>query len=117
MFKTLKLEDDILNHEIFKLAFVHKSSSIQHNNERLEYLGDAVLQLTISANVSNIFHSATEGELTRIRAIEIRDFIIYFYNLIIIKAIIKSKKHKLYFIVYFRLMLGLIHDIFFKLIL
>lgn len=68
MFKTLKLEDDILKHEIFKLAFVHKSSSIQHNNERLEYLGDAVLQLTISANVSNIFHSATEGELTRIRA-------------------------------------------------
>ena len=42
------------NIELYKLALIHKSASVtldngQHiNNERLEFLGDAVLELTVS---------------------------------------------------------------------
>jgi len=52
---------------LFELAVTHKSVSSK-NNERLEFLGDAVLGLIISSEIINRFPNATEGELTRIRA-------------------------------------------------
>ena len=33
---------------LFKQAFIHKSVSSNHNNERLEFLGDAVLEVVVS---------------------------------------------------------------------
>lgn len=52
---------------LFELAFTHKSVSTQ-NNERLEFLGDAILGFIISSEIIKRFPKATEGELTRIRA-------------------------------------------------
>ena len=40
---------------LFKQAFVHKSVSSDHNNERLEFLGDAVLEIVISEYLFNRF--------------------------------------------------------------
>ena len=39
-----------------------------HNNERLEFLGDAVLELTSSEVLFHEYREKTEGELTRLRA-------------------------------------------------
>jgi len=54
-------------------ALTHKSFSNEHpecvaHNERLEFLGDAVLELAISDLVYRLFPEISEGGLTRIRA-------------------------------------------------
>lgn len=48
-------------------ALTHRSSSAD-NNERLEFLGDAVLDLVIAEILYKRFTHASEGELTRLRA-------------------------------------------------
>ena len=53
---------------LFKQAFVHKSVSSDHNNERLEFLGDAVLEIVISEYLFNRFADLNEGKLTQMRA-------------------------------------------------
>lgn len=53
---------------LFKQAFVHKSVSSDHNNERLEFLGDAVLEIVISEHLFNRFTDLNEGKLTQMRA-------------------------------------------------
>ncbi|TYP77686.1 ribonuclease III [Paenibacillus methanolicus] len=45
----------------------HRKSSAEHN-ERLEFLGDAVLQLTVSEYLYRTFPERPEGQLTRMRA-------------------------------------------------
>lgn len=49
------------------LALTHRSASKQHN-ERLEYLGDAVLGMVIANELYTRFPSQPEGALTRMRA-------------------------------------------------
>ena len=58
---------DFKDETLFDLAVTHKSVSSK-NNERLEFLGDAVLGFIISSEIVKRFPKATEGELTRIRA-------------------------------------------------
>ncbi len=60
--------------EILKRAFTHRSyinenrgSELKHN-ERLEFLGDAVLELVITDDLYEKFPSKPEGELTALRA-------------------------------------------------
>ena len=48
-------------------ALTHRSAS-SHNNERLEYLGDAILSFVISDCLYLQFEQAAEGQLTRLRA-------------------------------------------------
>lgn len=48
-------------------ALTHKSANYQHN-ERLEFLGDSILNCVIADLLFSQFSSATEGELTRARA-------------------------------------------------
>jgi len=48
-------------------AFEHPNEGIEHN-ERLEYLGDAVLELYISDYLFRTFPYKSEGELTKLRA-------------------------------------------------
>lgn len=48
-------------------ALTHRSHSADHN-ERLEFLGDSVLNLVISALLYERYSGLTEGELTRLRA-------------------------------------------------
>ena len=58
--------------EWLRLAFTHPSvgrdRATQIAYERLEYLGDAVLELVVSAELFRIFDSADEGMLTKMRA-------------------------------------------------
>lgn len=48
-------------------ALTHRSAGSQ-NNERLEFLGDAILNFTIAAELYQRFDQAAEGELSRLRA-------------------------------------------------
>src|SRR5437867_1561756 len=52
---------------LLKTALTHRSKDID-NNERLEFLGDAVLGFVITARLFRQFPYAKEGELSRLRA-------------------------------------------------
>ena len=52
---------------LFGAALTHRSAA-GPNNERLEFLGDAVLNLLIAHRLYEAFPRATEGELSRLRA-------------------------------------------------
>ncbi len=52
---------------LFSLALIHRSSG-SPNNERLEFLGDAILDVVIGEALYRKFPKATEGELSRLRA-------------------------------------------------
>ena len=62
------------NLKLYKTAFVHKSASKVYsdgsllNNERLEYLGDAVLDAIIAEYLFSIFPKKSEGFLTKLRS-------------------------------------------------
>jgi len=49
-------------------ALTHRSHSAQPNNERLEFLGDAIIGLRANERLLEAFPAASEGELTRLRA-------------------------------------------------
>lgn len=62
------------NANVLMQAFTHSSYVNEHrmknyrDNERLEYLGDAVLELTVSEFLFHSFPDREEGELTKLRA-------------------------------------------------
>ena len=62
------------NIDVFKMAFIHRSSSIRNticgtlNNERLEYLGDALLSAIVADFLFKKFPLFPEGPLTEIRS-------------------------------------------------
>jgi len=49
-------------------ALTHRSYSKEFNNERLEYLGDAVLDLIVGEYLYNLLPDAEEGLLSKLRA-------------------------------------------------
>ena len=53
-------------------ALTHRSAGVDHN-ERLEFLGDAVLQTAVSALLYERFAGSDEGDLTRVRAHLVRE--------------------------------------------
>jgi ribonuclease-3 len=64
----------IVNVEIYQKAFTHRSSNLKDDNgnsinfERLEFLGDSMLSIVISALLFQSFPEAKEGTLTKYRA-------------------------------------------------
>lgn len=62
------------NEKLLTQAFTHSSYVNEHrkktyeDNERLEFLGDAVLELTVSKFLFNKYPAMSEGELTKLRA-------------------------------------------------
>nr|WP_263328021.1 ribonuclease III [Neobacillus sp. Marseille-Q6967] len=62
------------NEKLLKQAFTHSSYVNEHrrkpyeDNERLEFLGDAVLELTVSQFLFKKYQMMSEGELTKLRA-------------------------------------------------
>lgn len=52
---------------LFRAALTHRSAS-GPNNERLEFLGDAVLNLVVARHLYEHFPQASEGDLSRLRA-------------------------------------------------
>jgi len=57
---------------LLQRALVHRSFSAEHN-ERLEFLGDAVLALAVSSLLYARFAGSDEGDLTRVRAHLVRE--------------------------------------------
>lgn len=75
-FKELQqvLEIEFKNEKLLRQAFTHSSYVNEHrrkpheDNERLEFLGDAVLELTVSKFLYIKYPMMSEGELTKLRA-------------------------------------------------
>lgn len=75
-FKELeqKLELKFKNEKLLHEAFTHRSYLNENpnweipHNERLEFLGDAVLELVVTQELFNRFPEKPEGELTALRA-------------------------------------------------
>lgn len=65
--RLFSLPEEITGSELFKAALTHRSVG-KKNNERLEFLGDAILGLVIAQILFNKFPSHNEGELSRLRA-------------------------------------------------
>lgn len=66
--KVSKLFDYHFNNEsLLSLALTHRSIG-SNNNERLEFLGDSVLGMVISAELFQRFPEEDEGVLTRLRS-------------------------------------------------
>ena len=53
--------------DLFVIALTHRSAD-GPNNERLEFLGDSVLNLLLSERLYREFPTASEGDLSRLRA-------------------------------------------------
>jgi len=76
LFSDFQEKIDILfkDENLLKQAFTHSSFVNEHrrklneDNERLEFLGDAVLELTISQFLYAKYPAMSEGELTKLRA-------------------------------------------------
>jgi ribonuclease III len=56
------------DNELLRRAFLHSSADAGESYERLEFLGDAVLELVISEVLYSKKESSPEGELTKLRA-------------------------------------------------
>ncbi|MFA5633604.1 MAG: ribonuclease III [Candidatus Dojkabacteria bacterium] len=64
---------ELLNRALTHRSFLNENRGIGlKNNERLEFLGDAVLELIISSKLFNIYPDRAEGELTGIRSALVR---------------------------------------------
>ena len=57
--------------ELLRTALTHRSQSAR-NNERLEFLGDSVLNCIIADELFRRFPELAEGELSRVRAVMVR---------------------------------------------
>ncbi|MBI5647396.1 MAG: ribonuclease III [Ignavibacteriae bacterium] len=64
----------VRHEKYFIQAIVHRSylqlcpPSITKSNERMEFLGDAILNLVVAEHLYNLFPDAEEGELSKLRA-------------------------------------------------
>ena len=57
--------------ELFARALTHSSAGAD-NNERLEYLGDAILTFIVAEHLFAAYSNASEGKLTRLRSRVVR---------------------------------------------
>jgi ribonuclease-3 len=65
------LDTETLSLPLFKEAITHRSAG-PNNNERLEYLGDAVLGMIIAGHLFHSNPTAQEGDLSRLRSYLVR---------------------------------------------
>ncbi len=70
LYKTLHYR--FKNDSLFSQALTHRSAT-RHNNERLEFLGDAVLDFVISEAVYKARPDASEGDLSKLRSSLVKD--------------------------------------------
>lgn len=72
-----KIKIEFTNVNTLNQAFIHpslineKEKSHQYNNQRLEFLGDAVLELVVSEYLYRHYDFFTEGQMTKIRALTV----------------------------------------------
>ncbi len=76
LLSSLRIHSD--NIDLYMLACVHRSvlneahTGYTESNERLEYLGDAILELVVTEALFHAFPEKPEGELTDIRSALVR---------------------------------------------
>ncbi len=67
--KELGVEVDA---QLFRLSFTHRSYAYENggipSNERLEFLGDAVLQIVVTEHIYLTYPGLSEGQLAKLRA-------------------------------------------------
>lgn len=63
--------------DLLKRALTHASTVGQPNNERLEFLGDAVLELVVTDYLYCNFPDLDEGEMSRLRAKVVQEDALY----------------------------------------
>lgn len=63
-----KIQYSFTNKNLLIEAITHRSYNKNKNNERLEFLGDAVLDLIIGEYLFKKFSKSAEGDLTKLRA-------------------------------------------------
>jgi len=61
------LEYSFKDQQLLKDALTHRSAS-SNNNERLEFLGDSILNFVIAAELFKRYPNSSEGDLSRLRA-------------------------------------------------
>nr|WP_269452230.1 ribonuclease III domain-containing protein [Tessaracoccus coleopterorum] len=58
--------------QLFELSFTHRSYAYENggiqSNERLEFLGDAVLQIVVTEHIYRTYPDLSEGQLAKLRA-------------------------------------------------
>ena len=62
-----RLQHTFADPKLLALALTHRSFGSGHN-ERLEFLGDSVLNLAVSKMIFSVLHDLPEGDLSRVRA-------------------------------------------------
>ncbi len=74
-----------VNTHLYELAFLHESYSNENDlsecYERLEFLGDAVLDMVVSEFLYNMDSDLTEGELTNLRSNYVCKKALYAYSM------------------------------------
>jgi len=81
-----KLAITFENRSLLQQAFTHSSYVNEHqksplsDNERLEFLGDAVLELTVSDYLFKKYDQMSEGELTKLRANIVCEESLYYFS-------------------------------------
>lgn len=73
MTKIQKIKNNFKDTNLFETALTHRSwvnenRGIRTSNERLEFLGDAVIELIVTTHLYNRLPDSEEGVLTQIRA-------------------------------------------------
>lgn len=66
-----RLGHEFSDASLFELALTHRSCG-KRNNERLEFLGDSVLNFVVAADLFARFPHAREGQLSRLRALIVK---------------------------------------------
>ncbi|MBU0673102.1 MAG: ribonuclease III [Proteobacteria bacterium] len=65
--------------ELLQLALIHRSYAFEQggrldrDNERMEFLGDAVLDLTVGNALFQLYPEMPEGEMTKLRALLVKE--------------------------------------------
>jgi ribonuclease-3 len=60
---------DVLENALVHTSYLNENKARpKSNNERLEFLGDAVLELVTSCYIFNVFPELSEGEMSKLRA-------------------------------------------------
>lgn len=73
-FKEIKIAQEAITHKSFAFEQAHLHLPF---NERLEFLGDAVLELIVTDLLMAKFPDCSEGELSRMRAAIVNEFKLY----------------------------------------
>lgn len=65
------------NRALLKEALTHRSYAVENNlnydNQRLEFLGDAVLEIILTEHLFNLYPEESEGNMTKMRSALVRE--------------------------------------------